>query len=150
MILAGILSKPNQSAYDTVIVDAGSNQFVSVGALVFADGNVPIGRVGSVYPSSSKIILFSNPSEQTQVSISSDPKQDVFMQVIGRGGGNFEMILPRDLNLEKGAQVVLPGITPYVVGTVETIISDPRDAFKKALLVSPVNIEMLKFVEIQK
>ena len=60
------------------------------------------------------------------------------------------MILPRDLEILGGEQVVLPGITPYVVGIVETVISDPRDPFSKALLSSPVNIQELKFVEIQK
>ena len=59
------------------------------------------------------------------------------------------MIMPRDLKLEKGDQVVLPGIIPYVVGIVETIISDPRDPFVKALLTSPVNIQELKFVEVE-
>jgi len=59
------------------------------------------------------------------------------------------MILPRDFVLEKGNEVVLPGITPYTLGVVETIISDPRDSFQKALLVSPVNIQELKFVEVE-
>ena len=150
MILAGILAKPDQSVYGSLIVDAGKGQGVNAGSLVFADGNVPIGKVDTVFPNSSKITLFSNPGEQTEVSFSLGLKQDVFMQLVGRGNGNFEMILPRDLNLPKGTAVVLPGITPHVVGTVETIISDPRDAFQKALLVSPVNIEELKFVEIIK
>jgi hypothetical protein len=44
----------------------------------------------------------------------------------------------------------LPGIENYVLGTVAGIISDPRDAFTKALLVSPVNVEDLAFVEVEK
>ena len=70
--------------------------------------------------------------------------------MIGRGGGNFEMILPRDFILEKGTEVVLPVITPYTLGIVQTILSDPRDSFQKALLASPVNIFELKFVEVEK
>jgi cell shape-determining protein MreC len=148
MILAGILAKPNQSAYDTLIVDAGSDDGVSTGALVFANGNVPIGRVDGVYSDSSKIVLFSSPKVETQVVVSGEANKDIFMQLVGRGGGNFEMTLLRDFNLPKGTEVVLPGITPHVVGRVETIISDPRDAFQKALLVSPINIQELKFVQI--
>jgi hypothetical protein len=75
--------------------------------------------------------------------------KDVFLEIVGRGGGNFEMIIPRDFIILKGDEVVLPGIVPYVVGIVETIISDPRDSFTKALLVSPVNIQELKFVEVE-
>jgi len=147
MTLAGILSKPNQSVYDTLIIDAGENQGVAVGQRVFAKGNVPIGKVDTAYPNSSKVILFSNPGEKTEVVISG---KNIFMELVGRGGGNFEMTLQRDLILEKGTEVVLPGIIPYILGTVETIISDPRDSFQKALLVSPVNIQELKFVEIEK
>ena len=146
-ILSAILAKPNQSPYDTLIIDAGNNQGASAGDLVFALGNIPIGRVSEVGPNSSKVILFSSPGEKTEVVIEG---RDVFTTITGRGGGNFEMIVPRDFTLEKGTTVVLPGITPYVVGIVQTIVSDPRDAFTKALLVSPVNIFELKFVEVQK
>src|SRR3989344_1361435 len=146
MILAAVLSKPNQSPYDTIIIDAGTKQGLKTGDVIFALGNIPIGRVSNVYPNSSKVILFSNSGEKMQVVISG---KDVFMEVVGRGGGNFEMILPRDFILVKGDQVVLPGITSYVLGIVETIISDPRDPFVKALLVSPANIQELKFVQVE-
>jgi len=180
MILASFLSKPNQSLYDTFIIDVGAKDGILVGQRVFALGNVPIGRVVEVNPNTAKVILYSNPGEKTEVVISSkqilptsgsdgsttpsasntttseggpaSPSQggDAFMQVTGRGGGNFEMVLPRDFVLEKGAEAVLPGITPLVLGTVQTIISDPRDSFQKALLLSPVNIFEIKFVEVEK
>ena len=146
MILAAILSKPNQSLYDTLVIDAGQRQGLQIGDLVFALGNIPIGRISNIYPNSSKVILFSNPGEKTSVVVLD---KNVFMEVAGRGGGNFEMILPIDFTPTKGDAVVLPGIIPYVVGVVETIISDPRDSFVKALLVSPVNIQELKFVEVE-
>lgn len=159
MILVSILSKPNQSPYDTLVVDMGAKSGLVSGQKVFALGNVPIGRVAEVYLNTSKIILYSNPGEKTEVIISGKPTSnafgmtgtggDTFMQIVGRGGGNFEMILPRDFVLEKGTEVVLPGITPYTVGIVQTIISDPRDSFQKALLSSPVNIQEIKFVEVE-
>jgi len=147
VILAAILSKPNQSLYDTLIIDVGTKSGILLEQKIFALGNVPIGYITEVYTNTSKVILYSNPGEITEVVISG---RDTFMQVVGRGGGNFEMILPRDFILEKGTEVVLPGITPYVVGIVQTVISDPRDSFQKALLTSPVNIQELKFVEVEK
>ncbi|MSU44897.1 rod shape-determining protein MreC [Candidatus Nomurabacteria bacterium] len=146
MILSAILSKPNQSPYDTLVIDVGIKKGLQVGDMVFALGNVPIGRISNVYINSSKVILFSNTGEKTQVVVSDE---NIFMEVIGRGGGNFEMIILSDFTPIKGDEVVLPGITPYVLGIVETIISDPRDPFVKALLVSPVNIQELKFVEVE-
>lgn len=155
MILASILVKPNQSLYDTLVIDIGTEQGVKTGNIVFAFGNIPIGRVDSVYKNFSKVILFSNTGEKTQAIISGKPAStsaslggNIFIELIGRGGGNFEMILPRELTLVKGDQVVLPGINPYVLAVVQTTISDPRDPFAKALLTSPVNIQELKFVEV--
>ena len=129
--------------------------------MVFARGFIPIGRVAEIYPNFSKIILFSTAGEKTQVVVSigtsndaslvaDSVDQNLFMELVGRGGGNFEMTLPRDIVLVKGNQVVLPSINPRVVAVVETIISDPRDPFTKALLVSPVNIQELKFVQVEK
>lgn len=146
LVLSAILSKPNRSLYDTLIIDAGDGKGIKEGDLVTALGDVPIGRISDVYSDSSKVILFSNPGEKTEVLISG---KDIFMQIVGRGGGNFEMILPRDLTLEGGTEVHLPGLMPQVLATVETVLSDPRDAFQKALLVSPVNIQELKFVEVE-
>ncbi|MGH7249772.1 MAG: hypothetical protein ACREGC_02255, partial [Minisyncoccia bacterium] len=81
---------------------------------------------------------------------SSSQSGNIFMEVIGRGGGNFEMTLPKDVTLQKGDPVVLPGINPYVLAVTQSIISDPRDPFTKALLTSPVNIQELKFVQVVK
>lgn len=155
MVLSAILSKPNQSPYDTLIIDAGTKQGIKTGNIVFAFGNVPIGRVDFVYENSAKVVLFSNTGEETQAIISIGSSsvgkigKNIFIQLIGRGGGNFETILSRDLTLTKGDQAVLPGIVPRVIAIVETVISDPRDSFSKALLVSPVNIQELKFVEVE-
>ena len=145
-VLSAILSKPNQSPYDTLIVDAGINENLEKGDTVFALGNIPIGRISEIYPDSSKVILFSNSGEKTQAVVSG---RNIFTEAVGRGGGNFEMIVPRDLILSKGDQVILPGIFPYVLGEVVTIVSDPRDPFIKALLVSPVNVQELNFVQVE-
>ncbi len=70
MILASILSKPNQSPYDTLVIDLGLKDNITAGQKVFALGNIPIGRVAEVYFNSSKIVLFSSPGEKTEVVIS--------------------------------------------------------------------------------
>ncbi len=147
MILGNILSKPNQSLYDVLIIDIGSSLGVEVGDEVFALGSIPIGRVAEVFETSAKVTLFSSWKEKTEVIVDGS---DVFMNIVGRGGGNFEMILPRDFEIENGEEVVSPGAGPSVVATVVTVISDPRDAYKKALLISPVNIQELKFVQVRK
>lgn len=145
-ILATILAKPNKSLYDTLLIDIGESSGLKNDALVFAHGYVPVGRISEVNDSTSKVVLFSTSGVKTEVVISG---QDSIIEILGRGGGNFEMIIPRDFELVNGTEVHLPGLTPYTVAKVETIISDPRDSLKKALLTSPVNIQNLKFVQIE-
>ncbi|MCX6752991.1 MAG: hypothetical protein NTW62_01425 [Candidatus Nomurabacteria bacterium] len=145
MVLAGILAKPNQSLYDTLIIDAGGDDGVKVGDMIFAYGSVPIGKVSEVYAKSANVVLFSSPGENTEVTING---KDIAISAVGRGGGNFEIELPRDLVIDVGTEIDLPGISHYILGSVATIVSDPRDAFQKALLVSPVNVQQLKFVEV--
>jgi len=146
MILSAILAKPNQSLYDILLIDAGASEGIKVGDIVFALGNVPVGRVDIVYDNSSKVVLFSNPGETTEGVVSG---KGIFLELIGRGGGNFEIIMPKDLTMQKGDQAVLPGINSYVLAIAQTVISDPRDPFNKMLLTSPVNIQEQKFVEVE-
>lgn len=145
-ILATILAKPNKSLYDTVLIDIGEHDGIKIDSMVFADGYVPIGRVSEVNESTSKVVLFSTSGEKNEVVISG---QDSFMELVGRGGGNFEMIIPRDFELVNGTEVHLPGLVPLTVAKVVTIISDPRDSVKKALLISPINIQHQKFVQVE-
>lgn len=146
MIVAGIVSKIHQSIYGTLVIDAGTVEGVEERALVFAFGDVPIGRITQASAHTSKVLLFSTPGEKTDVVITG---KDVFISAVGRGGGNFEISLPRDFSIEKETEIVLPGVNNYVLGTVAEVISDPRDSFQKALLISPVNIEQLRFVAVE-
>ena len=146
LTLAVILVKPNKSPYDTMIVDIGRDSDVSLGQRVFAYGNILIGVVAEVYANTSLVKLFSTPKETIDVILGD---KNAYVQAIGRGGGNFEMTMPKDFILQKGDQVVLPGINSLLLAVVEKIISDPRNPFAKALLSSPVNIQELKFVEVE-
>lgn len=143
--LASILV--NNKILDTFIIDIGENQNIKEGDLVFAYGNIPVGYVSEVYNTSSKVNLFSKNKEKTNVLIQS---KNIYIDLIGRGGGNFEIILPRDLILEKGENVLLPNIDTYLIAKVDSIISDPRDSFQKALLTTPININQLRFVQVVK
>ena len=146
-ILGSILSKPNKSPYDTLIIDLGEKDGIMIGDEVFALGNIPIGMIEQVFSDTSKVVLYSTPSFKKEVIVGDGNN---YLEIEGRGGGNFEINIPRDMELPVGTEAVLPGIFPYTIARVETIISDPRDSFVKALLVSPVNIQELKFVEVKK
>ena len=146
MLLAGILGTQNKSLYDSLIIDAGLTQGLEVGDRVFAYGDIPIGTIADVFSESARVSLYSTSGENMSAVLSGS---DTFIELVGRGRGNFEVILPRDFDIVEGTLVLLPGLTPYALAEVVTVISDPRDPFKKALLKSPINILELKFVQIE-
>jgi cell shape-determining protein MreC len=153
LVLAAILGKPNRSPYDTLLIDLGEEAGVTEGNMVYAYGDIPLGRIASVTSDTGKVTLFSSPGEKTEVAVPSSLRDThnggIFWEVTGRGGGNFEMILPRDFILNKGDAVVLPGIATKTVAVAETVLSDPRSPWKTALLKSPVNIQEIKFVQVE-
>lgn len=145
-ILGNILTKPNHSPYDTVVIDIGSDVGVKENDKVYANGNIPIGIIGKVYDKTSVITLYTNPELKTEGFIEGTNASVV---LIGRGGGNFEMIIPIELNAEKGTMVYLPGYTTEALAVIDEVISEPSDPFKKVILSSPVNIQNLKWVQVK-
>lgn len=144
-VFAMVMAKPNRSLYDTLIIDVGENAGVKAGDRVLYGGSIVIGKVVEVFERSSKVVLLSSPREAIDVIVG---KSNIVAVAYGRGGGNFELSLPRDMEIEEGDVASIPGMTPQVLGTVEHIETKPSDPFKKILLKGPVDIFALKWVEV--
>lgn len=146
-ILGIVLSKPSQTPYDTILINVGKESGVLVDSLVYAEGNIPVGTISRVFNTSSIVTLFSTPGQKTVVRLEEGGGD---FELVGRGGGNFELELPRDALITQGTRVYLPGMINFYVATVGPVISDPRDPYKKVLLTSPVNMNQLTEVFIRK
>lgn len=146
-ILGTILVKPSRSLYDTLILDIGKEAGVREGALVYAFGTVPLGTITTVDATTSIVTLFSTAGQKIHTRIESS-KIDI--ELTGRGGGNFELKAPRDIVLEPGTNVLLPGLHPAIVAVVAKNITDARDPSQTFLLTSPVNVNELAWVEVLK
>ncbi len=147
LVLGNILTKPNYSPYDTIIIDIGEKSNISVGDIVYSGSEIPVGEVGEVYANTSLVILYSNPGQVTEAMIDIS---NTNVELIGRGGGNFEMSIPVDLPFTKGSIVYLPNIKTEVVAIIQEVISSPNDPVKKILLSSPVNVQSLKWVFVKR
>ena len=146
-IFAVILAKPPQSPYDTLLLDVGEKEGVRVGAVVFSEEMISVGSIIKVSDESSVVELYSTPNKKTVVRLEDG---EVDMELVGRGGGNFEIEFPRDAVIQEGSHAYLPGTSLQVIAQVGPIISDPRDPYKKVLLTSPVNINQLNRVFVSK
>jgi rod shape-determining protein MreC len=146
-ILSNILTKPNRSLYDSIIIDVGINEGIQIGNKVYVDSKIPVGQISKVYNNTSLVSLYSNPDSVTEAVIDGS---NATVSLVGRGGGNFEMTIPIDLSSEKGVLVTLPGVSSEVVAVIDGVVSSINEPVKKVILHSPVNIQNVKWVEVKK
>ncbi|OGG47381.1 hypothetical protein A2761_00140 [Candidatus Kaiserbacteria bacterium RIFCSPHIGHO2_01_FULL_51_33] len=145
-ILAAVLTRPNVSLYDTLVIDAGTKVGVAPEDLVTA-GGVPIGTLERVYADTSVVRLYSTPGQIVLVHLGAEGIQ---VSAESRGGGNFKARLPRDVVVTEGDAVILPGIEPSLFAIVEKVIVEPSDPFQTFLFKSPVDPYTIQYVEIRK
>ena len=145
-VLGNVLTKPNRSIYDTLIIDIGKNDGLEIGQMVYAYGEIPMGKITEAYSNSSLVTLFSGPGIKTEGFINNI---NASVELIGRGGGNFETVIPLELTIENGTIIYLPGFHSLAIAKVIDVISSPGDPFKKIILNSPVNFESLKWVQVK-
>lgn len=146
-ILASILVKPSHSPYDTLIIGVGEENGVLEGFKVYVNGNVPIGVIKEVYAKTSLVELYSNPGKVTTGVVEG---LNINVDLVGRGGGNFEMAIPFELIIPNESFITLPSIESEIIAIVEEEISEPTDPIKKVILRAPVNIQNQKWVEVKK
>ena len=112
-----------------------------------ASPKVLLGEVVEVGAHTSKVQLYSAPTKQYQVEIG---LHHIPATATSLGGGNFQVLLPRETDVAEGDPVVIPSIEPVIFGTVGTVLSDPARPYATVLFQSPVNIFELHFVLIDK
>ena len=142
-ILVQIMSGPNQTPFDTILIDRGEAAGVKLGDRVIAVGSVPIALVTEVFKNSARATLFSFPGRSADVLIGDS---GIITTAIGRGGGNFEAKLPREIEIEAGDPIVIPEIDPHIFAVVEDVVSKPTDSFQTIYFKNPVNISELEWV----
>lgn len=146
VVLSAILAKPNQTPYDTLVIDRGSNDGIKPDQLVFAQGNILIGYIESVEQNSAKVLMYSTPGNISQVIYGSTGK---YFNARGAGNGTLEVEVSREIDVAVGDQFYYPGLDDTLVGVTRKVDFDPRDSFKKAIIKSPVNIQEERWVEVR-
>ncbi|HVU06881.1 MAG TPA: rod shape-determining protein MreC [Candidatus Paceibacterota bacterium] len=146
-VLAVILTRPPVSPYDTLVLDVGTKDGVTVGDKVYAEGDVLIGDIAEAYGGESKVSLYSMPGRKTSILVGTST---IAAEAIGRGGGNFIFTLPAQTPLVERSTISVPSIKSHTFGIVDRIMVDSTDSVQTILFRSPVNISELRFVEVDK
>jgi cell shape-determining protein MreC len=145
-ILGRVIIAPGKSLYDTVTIDAGEREGVQIGQTAYAFGGVALGTVSAVDARQSTILLFSAPGRESSGTVS---EGSTTVTLIGRGAGEYEVRMPRDMYFEEGGVISEQSIYAVPLATIEKIVSDPRDPFQRLLAKIPVNIQMITWVLIK-
>lgn len=148
-VIASVISRPPQTPYDSIIVDAGINQSVRVGDVVYGGVDYAIGKVSAVYARSSLVTLFSSSGQKADVVVGTTSSSSMAV-VEGRGGGNFYIKLPKNVEALVGAPILWPDSGVILLGSVEKVDSDSGGTYSYLYFKSPVNMQILRYVEIKK
>ena len=62
MIAASVIARPSLTPYDSLVLDVGTQEGVTIGSVVFAGANIAIGAVSGVYENTAVVTLFSTPN----------------------------------------------------------------------------------------
>ncbi len=142
-VLSAILTRPNQSAFDTIMIEGGVDRGFQVDNIVFANDFIVLGRIVEVYTHVSKVVLFSSADIKTQVLVG---ENSIALTASGHGGQNFVIELPEGVSVARGNLLILPGLTRAILGVVGDITPGTDETTKTLIARSPINIQELRFI----
>lgn len=145
MLLASVLSRPGRSPYDTLVIDYGKNAGIRAGNIVSTHGSTSLGVIERVHERASVVKLFSSSGDKIDALLGT---ADTPIQAEGVGGGNFRAAVPKDIMVARGDQVTIHSSDAPLLGIVEEVRTAPSNSFQEILFQTPVNIYVLKWVEV--
>lgn len=135
-IIAGVLSRPPVSPYDTLVLSSGEKDGVAVGQEAFGDGGVPLGMVSSVLADFSRVTLFSAPNMSMHGWVG---RSNIPLEIFGAGAGALRASLARSAGVALGDAVFAPGPGALPIGSVIRIDSDPSSPSMTLFIQSALN-----------
>ncbi len=148
-VLAVVIMRPPKTSYDSLMIDIGEDQGIVLGDRVYADNDFLIGYVDEVREKTSIVKLFSTPGERIDVIIGTG-STTANVVAEGHGSGNFYIKAPKNIEVNELDPVVVPGTYSYILGSLEKIESSDGEAFTHLYFKLPVNLNSLKYVNVQK
>jgi cell shape-determining protein MreC len=145
-ILAHVVTPPNRSLYDTMLIDAGSKNQIVVGSTVYGLGDVALGKIVTVYDHSALVSLFSTSGNTSAGSVVGS---GISVTLIGRGSGEYEIRMPRDIHFAQGDVIAEQSANTKILAVVESVQADSRDPFSTIRAKAPVNLQALPWVIIK-
>jgi cell shape-determining protein MreC len=148
--LAAVLARPPETPYDTLMLDVGSTGGVIQGDLVSVGGSVYVGKIQAVYPTTSRVVLFSSSGQTFDALLLHAGTTSLALKISGQGGGSLMAQVPAQTQVQKGDKVLLPSIATDLLATVSAVESNALSSFKTIYFELPINIHAVRFVEVRR
>jgi cell shape-determining protein MreC len=140
-----VIAKPSQSFVNSILLDQGSVEGIHTGQMVVAQNNLGIGTVVQVTEHTATVELFGGPQFSGDVHLL---KQSLVVPAQGKGGGNLELEIPREIEITDGDLITFPARPDIIIAVIKSVQFDPRDPFQTVLARAPVNVQTLRFVQV--
>lgn len=160
-LLARVLSRPPIQIYDTLIIDVGSDDGVTLLSDVYSKNDYDIGVVTRVFKNTSVVTLKSAPNEVHQVMIpnildnssdNSTSSTNVLIHSIsftGLGGGGFKAQIPKHLSIASNTPMILSSIDSPVIGIITGESIDESNSLKDIYGSLPFSINSIDWVTVK-
>lgn len=145
-ILAGVLARPPESPYDTLVLSAGRNAGVRSGMEAYGAGGVPLGVVETVLADFSRVVLFSAPGVSTHGWVG---KAGIPLTLTGEGAGAMGASVPRSAGVIVGDSIFVPGPGMLPIGSVIRIDGDPSSPSVTLRIMLSQNIFSIPWVRVR-
>ncbi|MHB8710538.1 MAG: rod shape-determining protein MreC [Minisyncoccota bacterium] len=145
-ILAGVIARPPESPYDTLVIAEGTRAGIAVGQEVFGAGDVPIGIISSVLADFSRVTLFSSPGMSIIGWVGSAHTP---LTLTGSGAGSMSASLARSAGIVVGDSVFVPGPGMLPIGTVARIDGDPSSSLMTLRIIPTTNLFSVSWVVVR-
>lgn len=145
-VIAGVVSRPPESPYDSLIVAAGAADGVAAGQEAFAGDGTPVGVVSSVSGGFARVTLFSAPGVTTRGWIGDAA---LAVTLTGAGAGALTTTVARSADVSPGAVVYVPGPGLVPLGRVTAIDDDPASTGVVLHIASVENLFSLGWVALR-
>jgi hypothetical protein len=144
-IMAGVISRPPETPYDTMLIDRGSNDGIVENAPVYFSAGQAIGYVQSVFPDSAHVTLFSSPGVESTVYVFGP---NIFTTAYGEGGGIIRLSVPQGIKISTDNIVILPSLEQGVLGKIDDIQSIPTEPEQHAYMTFDASLQSIRLVGI--
>lgn len=144
--VAGVISRPPASPYDTLVIAAGADAGITLGQEAFGPGGTPLGVVSAVLADFSRVTLFSSSGMSVEGWVG---RASVPLTLRGAGGGTLRASLSRSAGIAAGDTVSVPGPGALPIGSVVRVDSDPSSPSVTLQIQPALNPFSLTWVELR-